>query len=54
MKFNIFTIYEALFKNVKTILRIIYQNKTKMSGKNRKCLVYLGEVASYINYIQVV
>ena len=36
------------------ILPTTYQNKTKMSGKNRKCLVYLQEVASYINYIQAI
>ena len=47
-----FTIHETLFKNVITILPISYQNKTKMPGQNRKCLVYLKEVASYINYIQ--
>ena len=38
---NIFTIYERLFENVMTILSITYQDKTKMPGKNRKCLVYL-------------
>ena len=47
-----FTIYETLFENVITILRITYQNKTKMPGKNRKSLAYLKEVASYFNYIQ--
>ena len=47
--FNIFNIYqefnpcicETLFGNVITILPIIYQNKTKIPGKNKKCLVYL-------------
>ena len=38
---NIFTIYETLFKNVITILPTTYQNKTKMPGKKRKCLVFL-------------
>ena len=28
-----FTTYETLFENVTTILPIIYQNKTEMSGK---------------------
>ena len=44
--------YETLFKNVVTILPITYQFKIKMPEKNRKYLVYLSEVASYINYIQ--
>ena len=38
---NIFTIYERLFENVMTILSITYEDKTKMPGKDRKCLVYL-------------
>ena len=32
----------------------IYQNKTKLQGEKRKCLVYLLQVASYINYIQAI
>ena len=39
--FDIFTVYKTLFQNVKKILPIIFQNKTKMPGKNRQCLVYL-------------
>ena len=35
-----FTIYETLLENIITILPRTYQNKTKMPGKNRKCLVY--------------
>ena len=35
---NIFTIYET-FENVIKILPITYQNKTKMPGKNRNCLI---------------
>ena len=31
-----------------------YQNKTKISGKNSKCLVYLSESVSYINYTQAI
>ena len=37
---DILTIHET-FENVITILPITYQNKTKISGKIRKCLVYL-------------
>ena len=51
---NIFTKYETLFENGITILPITHQNKTKMPGKNRMCLVYLWEVAGYINYIQAI
>ena len=29
-------------------------NKTKMTGKNGKCLVYLRELGSYINYMQAI
>ena len=36
-----FTICETLFENIITTLPITYKNKTKMLGKNRKCLVYL-------------
>ena len=50
---NIFIIYETSFENLITILLITYQNKTKMPGKNRTCLVNLYEVASYVNYTQV-
>ena len=32
---------ETLFENIIKILPRTYQNKTKMPGKNRKCLVYL-------------
>ena len=32
---SIFTIYETLFENVKTILPITHQNKTKMPEKSR-------------------
>ena len=32
---------EIFFENAITILPITYLNKTKMRGKNRKCLVYL-------------
>ena len=35
---DIFVIYEILLENVITILPITYQNKSKMPGKNRKCL----------------
>ena len=49
-----FTIYETLFQNVIAVLPTIYQNKTKMPEKSRKCLVYLQELANYINYIQVI
>ena len=38
-KVDIFAMYETLFENVITILPITYQNKTKMPGKNRNCLV---------------
>ena len=41
LNINIFTKYETLFKNIITILPITYQNKIKMPGKSRKCLVYL-------------
>ena len=37
---DILTIHET-FENVITILLITYQSKTKISGKIRKCLVYL-------------
>ena len=50
---NIFTKYET-FENGITILPITHQNKTKMRGKNWMCLVYLWEVAGYINYIQAI
>ena len=50
---NIFTIYET-FDSIITIFRITYQSKTKMPGQKGKCLVYLQEVASYINYIQAI
>ena len=50
----IFTKYETVFENVKTILPVTYQNKTKMPQKIRNCLVYLLEVANYINYIQAI
>ena len=36
---NIFDVYEILFRKVIKILPTIYQNKTKMPGKNRKCLI---------------
>ena len=50
---NIFTKYET-FENGTTILPITHQNKTKMPGKNWMCLVYLWEMAGYINYIQAI
>ena len=51
---NIFHIYETLYENVITILPITYQNKTKMPRKNWKYMVYLLEVASYINYVKAI
>ena len=51
---NIFTIYETLFENVMTILLVTYLNKTKIPGQNRKWVIYLYEVASYIEYIQAI
>ena len=33
---NIFTIYETQFQSVINISLMIYQNKIKMPGKNRK------------------
>ena len=38
---QISTIYEILFENFITVLPIIYQNKIKMPGKSKKCLVDL-------------
>ena len=48
-----FTTYQTLFQYFIKVVLIIYHNKskTKMLGKNRKCLVWLQEVASYINYL---
>ena len=40
-KVDIFTIYETLFENLILVSPITYQNKTKIPGKNRKCIVYL-------------
>ena len=40
-KVIIFTIYETLFGNFKTILPVTYQNETSMHGKRKTCLVYL-------------
>ena len=51
---NIFTLHEILFENFITILLITYHNNTKIPGENRKSLVYLWEVSSYINYIQAI
>ena len=45
--------YETLFQNVRKNLSTVYQNKTEMPGKIRKCPVYLQKVASYIKYRQV-
>ena len=48
----IFLPYMKLYsKTVKKIFLKICQNKIRIPGKNRKCLVYLKEVTSYINYI---
>ena len=44
------TVYETLYQNIRKILSIIYQNKTKIPGKNRKCLVWLWEIAKCVNY----
>ena len=51
---NVLTIYVTLFKNVINILPTIYQNKSKMPGRDRKCLVHSYKVASYINYLQAI
>ena len=37
-----------------TILLVTYLNKTKIPGQNRKWVIYLYEVASYIEYIQAI
>ena len=42
-----------IYSKTSTVFPITFQNKTKMSGKNRTCRVYAFEVASYINYIPV-
>ena len=44
---------ETVFENAITVFPITFQNKTKMPGENRTCLVYVLEVANYIYYIQV-
>ena len=50
----IFLPYMKLYSKCHKYFTDIYQNKTKLHGENRKCLVYLLEVASYINYIQAI
>ena len=48
-----FTIYDLILKRHIKNLPTTYQNKSKIPGKNRECLVHSKELASYVNYIQV-
>ena len=54
---NIFTVYKTLFENVITILPISHQNKSKMPGKYRKCLVFIeiGKLSKlYTTYLSII
>ena len=45
---NVFAIYGTVFQGVLKILPITYQNKTKMPGKNKKCLYKKWKIISTI------
>ena len=46
--------YESLFENFITILRITYENKIINPGKSREVSGLFRRIASYINYMEAI